>query len=151
MSIDLTALSMIGFFGLSGIVVNDSIILVSFHKELKRRGHPWRDSIVNATCLRLRAVLLTSLTAIGGLTPLLFETSVQAQFPIPMAVSVAFGLAFATFMVLLLVPALLALHESVAAWVEALRRPRARLRERITHPSRRTPAPAAPRCEVSAR
>ena len=83
MSIDLAALSMIGFFGLSGIVVNDSIILVSFYKELKRRGHPWRDSIVNAACLRLRAVLLTSLTTIGGLTPLMFGTSVQAQFLIP--------------------------------------------------------------------
>ena len=116
MGINLTVLSMLGFFGLSGIVVNDSIILVSFYKELKRRGHPWRDSIVDAACLRLRAVLLTSLTTIGGLTPLMFETSVQAQFLIPMAVSIAFGLAFATFLVLLLVPALLALHESVAAW-----------------------------------
>ena len=116
MGINLTVLSMLGFFGLSGIVVNDSIILVSFYKELKGRGLPWRDSIVDAACLRLRAVLLTSLTTIGGLTPLMFETSVQAQFLIPMAVSIAFGLAFATFLVLLLVPALLALHESVAAW-----------------------------------
>ena len=116
MGINLTVLSMLGFFGLSGIVVNDSIILVSFYKELKGRGLPWRDSIVDAACLRLRAVLLTSLTTIGGLTPLMFETSVQAQFLIPMAVSIAFGLAFATFLVLLLVPALLALHEAVAAW-----------------------------------
>ena len=114
LGIDLTVLSLFGFFGLSGIVVNDSIILVSFYKEMKRRGLPWRNSIVDASCLRLRAVLLTSLTTIGGLTPLMFETSVQAQFLIPMAVSIAFGLAFATFLVLLLVPALLTLHESVA-------------------------------------
>ena len=114
MGIDLTILSLFGFFGLSGIVVNDSIILVSFYKELKRRGLPWRNSIVDAACFRLRAVLLTSLTTIGGLTPLMFETSVQAQFLIPMAVSIAFGLAFATFLVLLLVPALLTLHETVA-------------------------------------
>ena len=119
MGIDLTILSMFGFFGLSGIVVNDSIILVSFYKEMKRRGFPWRNSIVDAACFRLRAVLLTSLTTIGGLTPLLFETSVQAQFLIPMAVSIAFGLAFATFLVLLLVPALLTLHESVATRFEA--------------------------------
>ena len=118
MGINLTILSMFGFFGLSGIVVNDSIILVSFYKELKRRGFPWRNSIVDAACFRLRAVLLTSLTTIGGLTPLLFETSVQAQFLIPMAVSIAFGLAFATFLVLLLVPALLTLHESVATRFE---------------------------------
>ena len=116
MGIDLTVLSMFGFFGLSGIVVNDSIILVSFYKALKRNGSAWRDSIVDAACLRLRAVLLTSLTTIGGLTPLMFETSVQAQFLVPIAVSIAFGLAFATFLVLLLVPALLTLHESVAAW-----------------------------------
>ena len=63
-------------------------------------------------------MLLTSLTTIGGLTPLMFETSVQAQFLIPMAVSIAFGLAFATFLVLLLVPALLTLHESVATRFE---------------------------------
>ena len=118
MGIDLTILSMFGFFGLSGIVVNDSIILVSFYKEMKRRGHPWRNSVVDAACFRLRAVLLTSLTTIGGLTPLMFETSVQAQFLIPMAVSIAFGLAFATFLVLLLVPALLTLHESVATRFE---------------------------------
>ena len=114
MGINLTILSLFGFFGLSGIVVNDSIILVSFYKELKRRGFPWRNSVVDAACFRLRAVLLTSLTTIGGLMPLMFETSVQAQFLIPMAVSIAFGLAFATFLVLLLVPALLTVHESVA-------------------------------------
>ena len=114
MDINLTILSLFGFFGLSGIVVNDSIILVSFYKEMKRRGFPWRNSVVDAACFRLRAVLLTSLTTIGGLTPLMFETSVQAQFLIPMAVSIAFGLAFATFLVLLLVPALLTVHESVA-------------------------------------
>ena len=114
LGIDLTVLSLFGFFGLSGIVVNNSIILVSFYKELKLRGMPWRDAIAEASRLRLRAVLLTSLTTIGGLTPLLFETSVQAQFLVPMAVSIAFGLAVATFMVLLLVPALLTLHESVA-------------------------------------
>ena len=118
MGINLTILSMFGFFGLSGIVVNDSIILVSFYKELKRRGYPWRNSVVDAACFRLRAVLLTSLTTIGGLTPLMFETSVQAQFLIPMAVSIAFGLAFATFLVLLVVPALLTLHESVATRFE---------------------------------
>ena len=123
MGINLTVLSLFGFFGLSGIVVNNSIILVSFYKEMKRRGLPWRNSIVDAACFRLRAVLVTSLTTIGGLTPLLFETSVQAQFLIPMAVSIAFGLAFATFLVLLLVPALLTMHESVATRFE---RPAAR-------------------------
>ena len=115
MGIDLTVLSLFGFFGLSGIVINDSIILITFYKTLKAAGMPWRDAVVEAACRRLRAVLLTSLTTISGLIPLLFETSLQAQFLIPMAASIAFGLAFATFLVLLLVPALLTLHETVAA------------------------------------
>lgn len=93
--------------------MNDSIILVGFYKELKRGGYPRRNSVVDAACLRLTAVLLTSLTTIGGLIPLMFETSVQAQFLIPMAVAIAFGLAFETFLVLL-VPALLTLLETVA-------------------------------------
>ena len=114
LGIDLTILSLFGLFGLAGIVVNDSIILIVSYKELKQSGAPWREAIVEAACLRLRAVLLTSLTTIGGLTPLMFETSLQAQFLIPMAVSIAFGLGVATFLVLLLVPALLCLHESVA-------------------------------------
>ena len=114
LGIDLTILSMFGLFGLAGIVVNDSIILVVSYKELKQSGTPWREAIAEAACLRLRAVLLTSLTTIGGLTPLMFETSLQAQFLVPMAVSIAFGLGVATFLVLLLVPALLCLHEAVA-------------------------------------
>ena len=68
-------------------------------------------AVIEAACQRLRAVLLTSLTTIAGLTPLLFETSLQAQFLIPMATSIAFGLAFSTFLVLLLVPVLLLIYE----------------------------------------
>jgi multidrug efflux pump subunit AcrB len=106
-----TILSMFGLFALSGIIVNDSIILVVFYKRLQAQGMPVDEAIVEAACLRLRAVLLTSLTTIAGLLPLLFETSLQAQFLIPMAVSISFGLAFGTFLVLLLVPALLSLLE----------------------------------------
>ena len=114
LGIDLTILSMFGLFGLAGIVVNDSIILIVAYKELKQSGVPWRAAIEEAACLRLRAVLITSLTTIGGLTPLMFETSLHAQFVIPIAASITFGLGAATFLVLLLVPALLSLHESVA-------------------------------------
>jgi multidrug efflux pump subunit AcrB len=120
MGIDVTILSLFGLFGLSGIVVNDSIILVSFYKRLRGQGMEVQDALVEASCQRLRAVLLTSLTTIAGLTPLLFETSFQAQFLIPMATSIAFGLAFATLLVLLVIPSLLSIHESVHA---ALGRP----------------------------
>lgn len=111
MGIDLTLLSLFGLFGLSGIVVNDSIILVTFYKHLREQGTPVQDAIIEAACQRLRAVLLTSLTTIGGLAPLLFETSLQAQFLIPMAATISFGLMFSTVLVLLVVPALLSLHE----------------------------------------
>ncbi|MEA3277977.1 MAG: efflux RND transporter permease subunit, partial [Pseudomonadota bacterium] len=115
MGIDVTILSLFGLFGLSGIVVNDSIILVSFYKRLRDQGMGVTDALVDASCQRLRAVLLTSLTTIAGLTPLLFETSFQAQFLIPMATSIAFGLAFATLLVLLVIPSLLSIHESIHA------------------------------------
>jgi len=111
--IDLTLLSIFGFFGLSGIVVNDSIILVTFYKHLRDKGMLVNDALVEASVQRLRAVLLTSLTTIAGLTPLLFETSLQAQFLIPMAVSIAFGLAFATVLVLIIIPVFLSIHESI--------------------------------------
>jgi multidrug efflux pump subunit AcrB len=109
---NLTILSMFGFFGLSGIVVNDSIILVIFYRQIRDRGMAIDEALVEAACQRLRAVLLTSLTTIAGLTPLLFETSRQAQFLIPMAVSIAFGLAFATLLILLVIPAMLSIYEN---------------------------------------
>lgn len=115
MGIDLTILSMFGLFGLSGIVVNNAIILVSLYSELRAKGMDLHDALIEAACGRLRAVLLTSLTTIGGLTPLLFETSLQAQFLIPMATSIAFGLGFATLLVLFFIPALLYMLESVKA------------------------------------
>ncbi|MEC9315233.1 MAG: efflux RND transporter permease subunit, partial [Pseudomonadota bacterium] len=114
LNIDLTILSLFGIFGLSGIVVNDSIILVTFFKQLRESGMGTQQAIIEAASQRLRAVLLTSLTTIGGLTPLLFETSLQAQFLIPMAVSISFGLMFATALVLLVIPAMLSVHESAA-------------------------------------
>jgi len=119
MGIELTILSMFGLFGLSGIVVNDSIILVVFYKQLRERGMAIREAVVEASCQRLRAVLLTSLTTIAGLSPLLFETSLQAQFLIPMAVSISFGLALATFLVLLVVPVLLSGMEGAKARILA--------------------------------
>ncbi|BBP44915.1 multidrug resistance protein [Thiosulfatimonas sediminis] len=111
MGIDMTILSMFGFFGLSGIVVNDSIILVSFYKQLREAGLSVQEALEEAAVQRVRAVLLTSLTTIAGLTPLLFETSLQAQFLIPMATAIAFGLMFSTLLILLVIPSMLSLYE----------------------------------------
>lgn len=117
LNIELTILSLFGLFGLTGIVVNNSIILVSFYQALREDGMDRDTAIVEASCARLRAVLITSITTIAGLVPLLFERSVQAQFLIPMAVSLVFGLAVATLLVLVVIPALLA---SVESWRERL-------------------------------
>ncbi|MCF6354708.1 MAG: efflux RND transporter permease subunit [Candidatus Polarisedimenticolaceae bacterium] len=100
----LTMLSLVGLLGLSGIIINDAIILVSRADERMAAGESMREAATGAARDRLRAVLLTSLTTIGGLTPLMFETSIQAQFLLPMAITIVFGLAAGTLLVLLLVP-----------------------------------------------
>ncbi|WVM90022.1 efflux RND transporter permease subunit [Halopseudomonas pachastrellae] len=123
MGLNLTILSLFGLFGLSGIVVNNSIILVSFYQEQRKRGLAVNEALNEAVVQRLRAVMLTSLTTIGGLLPLLFETSLQAQFLIPMATSIAFGLGFSTLLVLLVVPALLSCWRVEGAPSGRLRRP----------------------------
>jgi multidrug efflux pump subunit AcrB len=117
LGIDMTILSMFGLFGLSGIIVNDSIILATYYKELRDTGMAIDDALEEAACQRLRAVLLTSLTTVAGLTPLLFETSLQASFLIPMAASIAFGLAFGTILVLFFVPVLLSCYELTGEWL----------------------------------
>lgn len=104
MGFPLTLLSMIGIVALAGIVVNDSLILVDFVNRRRRDGMPLVEAIVDGAKSRLRAILLTSITTVAGIAPLMFETSFQAQFLIPMAISIAFGLAFATFLTLVLLP-----------------------------------------------
>ncbi|MDB9863335.1 efflux RND transporter permease subunit [Litorivicinus sp.] len=111
MGLDLTVLSLFGFFGLSGIVINDSIVLIDTYRRLIYSGENHTDAIIKASCMRLRAVLVTSLTTIAGLTPILFETSPQAQFLIPMATTIVFGLAYGTVLVLMVVPSVLSLIE----------------------------------------
>jgi len=111
MGLNMTILSLFGLFGLSGIVVNNSIILVSFYQRQRKAGLAINQALNEAVVQRLRAVLLTSLTTIGGLLPLLFEKSLQAQFLIPMATSIAFGLGFSTVLVLFVIPALMSVLE----------------------------------------
>ncbi|SHK08279.1 Multidrug efflux pump subunit AcrB [Marinobacter antarcticus] len=116
MGLQLTVLSLFGLFGLAGIVVNNAIILVSFYNQQRQKGLGINEALNEAAVQRVRAVLLTSLTTIGGLLPLLFETSLQAQFLIPMATSIAFGLGLSTLLVLLVIPALLSLLEQFREW-----------------------------------
>jgi hydrophobic/amphiphilic exporter-1 (mainly G- bacteria), HAE1 family len=102
----ITILSLIGMVALSGILVNDSLVLVDFINTRVRKGVGHFEASVDGAKLRLRAILLTTLTTAAGLTPLMFETSFQAKFMIPMAVTLTFGLIFATALTLVIVPAL---------------------------------------------
>ena len=104
MGFDISLLSLFGMVGLAGVVVNDSLVLVYTANRMRRDGESDYNAITKAGCLRFRPILLTSLTTFAGLTPMLLERSVQAQFLIPMAISLGFGVLFGTFVTLLLVP-----------------------------------------------
>lgn len=123
MGFNLTILSMIGLLGLAGILVNNSIILVARFEERLSAGEVLDSAAIGSSCDRLRAVLLTSMTTIGGLLPLMFETSLQAQFLLPMAITIVFGLATATALVLVLVPALVMIGDDIGRIVFLSRRP----------------------------
>ncbi len=103
----LTFLSMIGFIALAGIVVNDSLIFVQFFNRMRDAGMPTYTACIAAGRARLRAILLTTVTTVCGLLPMLLEQSFQARFLIPMAITIACGLISATVLVLLLLPSLL--------------------------------------------
>ena len=119
LGMDMSILSGFGLFTLMGIIINDSIVLIRYFVQLQNTQQHAREKlsddelIINTVMRRLRAVFLTSITTVGGLLPLMFEVSTQAQFLKPMAVSVSFGLLFATFLILLLVPACLSYYLSV--------------------------------------
>jgi len=107
MGYDLCIPSMFGIVALAGVVVNDSLVLLDFANRRRREdGMSYHDSIVAAGVQRFRPVVLTTLTTFGGLAPMIFETSRQARFLIPMALSLGFGIVFATLITLVIVPSL---------------------------------------------
>ncbi|MVF12237.1 efflux RND transporter permease subunit [Ketobacter sp. MCCC 1A13808] len=119
--LSLGILSLNGIIALSGVVVNDSLLLVSSYNELEEEGQGSRmESIVEACTGRLRAVLLTSVTTFAGLVPLLGETSMQAQFLIPAAVSLGYGILFATLITLIFIPALVMIQEDAKDVIKSL-------------------------------
>lgn len=101
-----SVLSICGIIALSGVVVNDSLIMVDFVNRARAEGHSLMKAAISAGTQRFRAIILTSLTTFMGLMPIVFEKSLQAQIVIPMAISLAFGILFATVITLLLVPSL---------------------------------------------
>ncbi|BAI81359.1 RND efflux system, multidrug efflux transporter [Deferribacter desulfuricans SSM1] len=109
---DLNLVSMFGIVALAGVVINDSLVLIDFANRKRREENAtFHDAIYEAGLKRFRPILLTTLTTFFGLMPMIFETSVQARFLIPMAISLGFGILFSTFIVLILVPGLYVIIE----------------------------------------
>ncbi len=110
MGLPLTLFSIFGMIALTGVVVNDSIVLIDFINRALADGMPLRTALVEAGLRRFRPVILTSTTTVAGLTPMMLERSYQAQVLIPMAVSLCFGLVFSTAIILVLVPVIYQLY-----------------------------------------
>jgi multidrug efflux pump subunit AcrB len=117
---DLSTLSFLGIIALSGVVVNDSLVLVDYINKLRLQGVPLRKAVHLGGIARFRPIILTSVTTFVGLVPILLERSLQAQFLIPMATSLSFGVLFATFITLLLVPSLYLILEDVKRILQAI-------------------------------
>ncbi len=114
--------SMFGLIALAGVVVNDSLIMIDFVNKARLKGVPIRQAVIESGTARFRAIILTSFTTAAGLMPILFETSSQAQFVIPTAISISFGIIFATIITLFLIPSLYMLQEDFLARMRRLRR-----------------------------
>jgi multidrug efflux pump subunit AcrB len=117
MGYSLSVLSMFGVVALSGVVVNDSLVLIDFANRKERAGMNRRDAIHQAGIHRFRPIILTTLTTFGGLSPMIFETSRQARFLIPMAISLGYGILFATVITLVLVPSLYLIIEDIRQFI----------------------------------
>ena len=104
MGMTMSSMSFFGIIAVAGVVVNDSLVMVDFVNKAREDGVALKKAVVEAGCKRFRAILLTSLTTFIGLVPIITETSLQAQIVIPMAVSLAFGVLFATVITLILIP-----------------------------------------------
>ena len=114
LGMDLSALSVMGILAASGVVVNDSLVMVDYVNRARKRGERLKDAVMHAGTKRFRAIMLTSLTTFIGLAPIIFfETSAQAQIVIPMAVSLSFGVLFATIVTLVFIPTLYVIIEDL--------------------------------------
>ena len=117
MGYTLSVMSMLGVVALSGVVVNDSLVLIDFANRMRKKGKTAGQAIHASGITRFRPVMLTTLTTFGGLAPMIFETSRQARFLIPMALSLGFGVLFATLITLIIVPAGYLAMEDIQGWL----------------------------------
>lgn len=121
MGFGLSIISLLGMLALSGVVINDALVLIDYANRKRREGMAPREAIVAAATRRLRPIMMTTLTTFLGLAPMILETSRQARFMIPMAISLGFGMIFATAILLILVPCL---YLGLENWRERLSMPR---------------------------
>ncbi len=113
--------SLFGIIGLTGVVVNDTLVFMDFVNAEKARGLVLEDALLNAARQRFRPIFLTSLTTFLGISPLIFERSIQAQFLAPTAVSLGFGILFATLLIMVVVPALAVTEDRIVRWFKRRR------------------------------
>jgi multidrug efflux pump subunit AcrB len=106
-------MSTFGVVALSGVVINDSLVLINFANHNRKAGMTAPEAVLSSAIQRFRPIMLTTLTTFGGLAPMIFETSRQARFLIPMAISLGFGIVFATVITLVLVPCFYAVVEDL--------------------------------------
>lgn len=120
MGYDLSLISVMGLVALSGVIINDSLVMVVAANEARNEGMSVFDSIIKASTRRFRPIILTSVTTFGGLAPMIFETSMQARFLIPMALSLGFGILFGTLIILFIVPSLYVIVDDFAWLVKTV-------------------------------
>jgi multidrug efflux pump subunit AcrB len=120
MGYSLSVMSLMGVVALSGVVVNDALILIVYANQQRAAGASAHEAIHRAGIRRFRPIILTTLTTFGGLAPMIFETSRQARMMIPMALSLGYGIVFATVITLLLVPCLYLIVEDLKSGLAAL-------------------------------
>jgi multidrug efflux pump subunit AcrB len=120
--LDMSMMSTFGLIAAAGVVINDSLVMTDFVNQRRAQGYSIKESVVDAGCSRFRAITLTSITTFAGVLPIMFETSLQAKFVIPMAVALGFAVLYATIITLILVPCLYLILQDLAkpkAWVKS--------------------------------
>ena len=113
----LSMVSILGVVALCGVVVNDTLVLIDYANSMRKEGHKPFEAIILAASRRFRPIFLTTATTFGGLAPMIYESSIQAKFMIPMAISLGYGILFSTIISLILVPAIFMMFEDIKAFV----------------------------------
>ena len=119
--LDLSMMSTFGLIAAAGVVVNDSLVMTDHVNQVRNNGLSVKEAVVEAGCARFRAIILTSITTFVGVLPIMFETSLQARFVIPMAVALGFAVLFATMLTLILVPCLYLILDDLKCFVQKLK------------------------------